>query len=153
MADVAAPSIILAQAIGRWGNFINREVYGKAIVNVELFKKLMPEFIQEGMYINGEYHHPTFLYESLWNLLVCIILLILMKKNKKKGIVVFSYMGLYSIARFYLESMRVESFILKVGGMSVAQIVSVIGILLWIGFLIYTYVYKGNNKDNNKTAD
>lgn len=153
MADVAAPSIILAQAIGRWGNFVNQEVYGKAIENVELFKKLLPKFIQDGMFIEGQYHHPTFLYESLWNILVCVVLLILLKKNKKKGIVVFSYMGLYSIARYYLESLRVESFILKVGGLSVAQIVSVIGFILWLGFLLYTYVLKSKNKTNEKTAD
>jgi phosphatidylglycerol:prolipoprotein diacylglycerol transferase len=146
MADVAAPCIIAAQALGRWGNFFNSEAHGGE-VSKEFISKF-PQFIQKGMYIDGAYYHPTFLYESLWNITVCAILLILLKKNKTKGIVIFSYMGLYSIGRYLIESLRTDS--LMVGPFRVAQLVSLTGIALWIGFLIYTKVKK---EPKIKTAD
>ncbi|NLZ48936.1 MAG: prolipoprotein diacylglyceryl transferase [Clostridiales bacterium] len=146
MADVAAPCIILAQAIGRWGNFMNGEAHGGEVTKEFISK--FPAFIQKGMYINGSYYHPTFLYESLWNLLVCIILLILLKKSKRKGIVIFSYMGLYSIARYFIEALRTDS--LWLGPFRVAQLVSIIGILLWLGFLIYIKI---NKEPKEKTAE
>jgi len=95
MADVAAPTIIIAQAIGRWGNFFNSEAHGGAVSYD--FIKNFPYFIQQGMHIDGIYYHPTFLYESLWDLAVFIILIIILTKSKKVGIVIFSYIGLYSM--------------------------------------------------------
>ena len=129
----STPSIILAQAIGRWGNFMNSEAHGGE-VSKEFISKF-PQFIQKGMYIEGAYYHPTFLYESLWNILVCIILLILLKKNKKRGLVIFSYMGLYSIARYFIEGLRTDS--LWLGPFRVAQLVSLAGIFLWLAFFLY----------------
>lgn len=136
MADIAGPSIILAQALGRWGNFFNSEAHGGE-VSKEFISKF-PEFIQKGMFIDGTYYHPTFLYESLWNILVCAILLVLLKKVKIKGIVIFSYIGLYSIGRYFIEGLRTDS--LMVGPFRVAQLVSLTGIVLWVGFLIYIRV-------------
>ncbi|WP_163191911.1 prolipoprotein diacylglyceryl transferase [Clostridium thermarum] len=146
MADVAAPCIIAAQAIGRWGNFFNSEAHGGE-VSKEFISKF-PEFIQKGMYINGAYYHPTFLYESLWNIAVCAVLLLLLKNNKTKGIVIFTYMGLYSIGRYFIEGLRTDS--LMVGPFRVAQLVSIAGIALWIGFLIYTKV---TSKSKTKAAE
>ena len=71
--DVVMPGVILAQAIGRWGNFMNQEAHGGMVT--EEFISKFPEFIQNGMLINGNYYHPTFLYESIWNLIVFIIFL------------------------------------------------------------------------------
>ena len=76
MTDMATISVLLAQAIGRWGNFFNGEAHGIETSLLELQKFHIPNFIIEGMYINGHYYHPTFLYESLWCLLGVIILLI-----------------------------------------------------------------------------
>lgn len=87
--DVAAPSIVLAQSIGRWGNFLNQEAYGKE-VSFEFIKKF-PLFIQQGMYINGKYYHPTFLYESIWNFFVFLILIYILKTLSTKKGSVFSY--------------------------------------------------------------
>jgi phosphatidylglycerol:prolipoprotein diacylglycerol transferase len=89
--DVIMPGVILAQAIGRWGNFMNQEAHGGP-VSKEFISKF-PEFIQNGMLIKGTYYHPTFLYESIWNTLVCLILVyvLLKKKEGKDGI----YLGVY----------------------------------------------------------
>ncbi|WP_297418352.1 prolipoprotein diacylglyceryl transferase [Clostridium sp.] len=134
-ADVAAPSIILAQALGRWGNFFNQEAHGDA-VSYE-FIKHFPMFIQKGMNINGVYYNPTFLYESTWDLLVFIILMILLRKSKKNGIVFFTYIGLYSIGRFVIEGMRTDSLML--GSIRIAQLVSLSGVVVWIMFLFFNY--------------
>ncbi|EKQ53099.1 prolipoprotein diacylglyceryl transferase [Clostridium sp. Maddingley MBC34-26] len=134
-ADVAAPSIILAQALGRWGNFFNQEAHGDA-VSYE-FIKHFPMFIQKGMNINGIYYNPTFLYESTWNIIVFIILMIILRKSTKNGIVFFTYIGLYSIGRFVIEGMRTDSLML--GSIRMAQLVSLSGVVVWIIFLFFNY--------------
>ena len=136
--DVVAPSLILAQALGRWGNFFNGEAFGGP-VSFE-FIKHFPAFIQQGMHINGVYYQPTFLYESIWNLLVFVILMILLRKNKKTGMVAFSYLGLYSVGRYFIEGMRTDS--LMFGSLRIAQFVSIFGVVAWLGFLIYPFIDK-----------
>ena len=142
-ADVAAPSIILAQALGRWGNFFNQEAHGDP-VSYE-FIKHFPMFIQKGMHINGLFYNPTFLYESTWNLMVFIILMVILRKSKKSGIVFFTYIGLYSIGRFIIEGMRTDSLML--GPIRIAQLVSLSGVLIciiFIGLSYYKRVRKGS---------
>jgi len=130
--DVAAPSIIIGQALGRWGNFFNGEAHGGPVSYA--FIKHFPSFIQKGMHIEGVYYQPTFLYESLWNLVLFIILMLLLRKSKRNGIVFFTYLGLYSIGRFLIEGLRTDSLML--GPIRVAQLVSVCGVIIWIGFII-----------------
>jgi phosphatidylglycerol---prolipoprotein diacylglyceryl transferase len=133
--DAAAPSIILAQAIGRWGNFFNQEAHGGPVS--QDFMSKFPEFIQKGMFIDGQYYHPTFLYESLWNLGVFIILLLLVNRSRRDGATFFTYIGLYSVGRFFIEGLRTDS--LMVGPLRAAQLVSLIGVAIWIIYLLYTY--------------
>lgn len=142
-ADLVAPSIILAQAVGRWGNFMNSEAHGD-IVSKE-FISIFPKFIQDGMYINGQYYNPTFLYESIWNIIVCIILVIILYKVKKgyEGIVISSYMILYSIGRFFIEGLRTDSLMFI--GLRMAQLISLTGIILGLIF-IFVIVKKNKNK-------
>ena len=142
VADVAAPSIIIAQALGRWGNFFNSEAHGGPVSYD--FIKHFPSFIQTGMHIGGVYYHPTFLYESVWNLFVFIILMIVLRKNNKKGIVFFSYLGLYSIGRFIIEGFRTDS--LMFGPIRIAQLVSLCGVVIWIAFLILSKYRKDKNQ-------
>ena len=132
--DVAAPSIILAQAIGRWGNFMNGEAHGGE-VSYEFISKF-PAFIQKGMYIGGAYYHPTFLYESIWNIIVCIILLIILykKNNEDNGIVIASYLILYSIGRVFIEGLRTDSLML--GNIRVAQLISIAGIIIGASIIL-----------------
>lgn len=109
LADIAAPSILLGQAVGRWGNFINQEAHGGP-VTLEFLQNLhLPQFIIEQMNIGGIYYHPTFLYESIWNIAGVILLIWLRKKNPIQGIVFFSYLIWYSLGRFYIEGLRTDS--------------------------------------------
>ena len=142
-ADLVAPSIILAQAVGRWGNFMNSEAHGD-VVSKEFILKF-PKFIQDGMYINGQYYNPTFLYESIWDILVCIILVAILYKVKKgyEGVVISSYMILYSIGRFFIERLRTDSLMFL--GLRMAQLISLAGIILGIIF-IFIIVKKNKNK-------
>lgn len=142
-ADLVAPSIILAQAVGRWGNFMNSEAHGD-VVSKEFISKF-PKFIQDGMYINGQYYNPTFLYESIWDILVCIILVVILYKVKKgyEGVVISSYMILYSIGRFFIEGLRTDSLMFI--GLRMAQLISLAGIILGIIF-IFIIVQRNKNK-------
>ena len=139
--DVIMPGVILAQAIGRWGNFMNQEAHGGP-VSQEFISKF-PQFIQDGMLINGTYYHPTFLYESVWNLIVfAILIFILYKKKKQHGIVIGSYLILYSLGRFFIEALRTDS--LMFFGLRVAQIISLLGIV--IGIILILRAIKNKEK-------
>ncbi|WP_427338485.1 prolipoprotein diacylglyceryl transferase [Caloranaerobacter sp. DY30410] len=119
IADIVAPSIILGQAIGRWGNFINQEAYGT------------PTDLPWGIIVNGQKVHPTFLYESIWDFAVFLFLLWYRKnKVKVKGEVFLLYLMLYSFARFFIEGLRIDSLML--GKFRVAQLISVIIIAISI---------------------
>ena len=133
--DVVAPSLILAQALGRWGNFMNGEAHGD-VVSYEFISKF-PEFIQKGMYLDGHYYNPTFLYESMWNLLIFLILMIILhkKKSNENGVVIASYAVLYSIGRLFIESLRTDS--LMIGNIRIAQFMSILGVVIGITYIIY----------------
>ncbi len=93
LADILAIGFLVGQIIGRWGNFMNREAYGPAIES-EFILNILPTFIKDQMYINGVYHHPTFLYEGLWNLVGLVFLLI---ARRKRWFKVGDTIGLYLI--------------------------------------------------------
>ncbi len=136
MLDIIVVGLIIAQAIGRWGNFFNGEAYGPATTFQHLKNLGIPEFIINGMYILGEYHHPTFLYESLWCTIGFIVLLLVRKFYKKLylGDLTGLYLVWYGVIRFIIEGMRTDSLML--GPLKMAQIVSIIfivsGIIIWI---------------------
>lgn len=130
--DTLVPYLLLGQAIGRWGNFINQEAHG-AITTYEHLKSMhLPDFIINGMYINGSYYIPTFLYESIWCLIGFIILLIVRKKDNfnHKGLLLFIYFIWYGIGRLIIEGLRTDS--LYLGTFRISQIVSIILILVGI---------------------
>ncbi|WP_017726291.1 prolipoprotein diacylglyceryl transferase, partial [Halalkalibacterium ligniniphilum] len=133
----AAPSILLGQAIGRWGNFVNQEVYGGPVTREFLEGLFLPEFIINQMYIDGVYYHPTFLYESIWNLVGVALLLYLRRVNLREGEIFLSYVIWYSIGRFYIEGIRLD-YLLIGDVLRTAQIVSV---LLIVG-AIFIWVYR-----------
>lgn len=136
--DIVVPSLILAQSIGRWGNFFNGEAHGPATSLLNLQNLHIPDFIINGMNINGIYYHPTFLYESLWCLLGFVIILLVRKfyKYLKCGQLTCVYMMWYSIGRFFIESLRTDSLML--GGFKVAQLISII--MFIIGFICFVYL-------------
>ena len=108
--DILVVGVIIAQSIGRWGNFFNQEAYGGVISLSTLKSMHLPQFIIDGMYIDGAYRTPTFLYESFSSLL-CFIVLILLRKTKKihTGQLTGMYLSWYGIERFFIEGLRTDS--------------------------------------------
>lgn len=151
LADLVAPSLILGQAIGRWGNFFNSEAFGRP-TNLP-WKLYIPSYvIENGHKINkrpqgyedNEYFHPTFLYESLWNLMVFALLMTLFfrglqgKPSLKVGTLSLVYLITYSLGRFWIEGLRTDSLML--GPLRIAQVVSLIEIALGLGGLAWLYL-------------
>ncbi len=152
--DFVCPSLILAQAIGRWGNFFNGEAHGPATTLLALQNKHIPDFIIKGMQINGVYYEPTFFYESLWCLLGFIIMLIVRRSKKTKiGTLTAIYLMWYGIGRFFIEGMRTDSLML--GGFRVAQIISII--MFIIGLLAIMIISRKSRYEdlynNEETKD
>ncbi|SHE95180.1 Prolipoprotein diacylglyceryl transferase [Seinonella peptonophila] len=109
LADLIAPSILLGQMIGRWGNFINQEAHGGPVSRSFLQHLHLPNWIIEQMNIQGTYFHPTFLYESIWSLVGVALLLLLRYWNPLRGEVFFAYLFWYSLGRFFIEGIRTDS--------------------------------------------
>jgi phosphatidylglycerol---prolipoprotein diacylglyceryl transferase len=140
-ADIVAPSLILGQAIGRWGNFINQEAYGGPVT--EEYISRFPRFIQNQMFINGQHYHPTFLYESLWNFVVLGLLILYRRKVKKiDGELIAMYAILYSLGRFVIEGLRTDS--LMIGSVRTAQLVSLVLIFLGMAIIFFKRVLRTN---------
>lgn len=120
-ADIVAPSIIIGQAIGRWGNFVNGEAHGG------------PTNLPWGIIVDGMKVHPTFLYESLWNLGVFAVLIFYRKKKKVDGELFLLYGILYSIGRFWIEGLRTDSLMFM--GLRAAQLLSLAIIIIFSAIL------------------
>ena len=133
--DIVAPAVIIAQSFGRWGNFFNQEAHGGITTYQNLKNMNIPEFIINGMYIEGKYYYPTFFFESIWCLIGFIILMIA-RRNKKlrKGFQIGFYFIWYGIGRFFIEAIRTDS--LMFFGLKIAQIVSLIGIIIGIIIIV-----------------
>ena len=159
LGDAAAPGLILAQAVGRWGNFMNQEAHGGPVTRQFLENLYLPEFIIEQMNINGTYYHPTFLYESLWSLLGFVLIVTI--RNRKQILrqeeVALSYVLWYSVGRFFIEGMRTNS--LWIGEwIRVSQALS---LALFIGAIVVWFIrrqdyppisyYSDGNKGQKKT--
>lgn len=131
--DIGAPGLILGQAIGRWGNFVNQEAFGNVITNPSM------QWFPYGVYIErlGEWHQATFFYESAWNLIVLAVLLWYWKRAKHKGNVFVMYLVMYGIGRFFIEGLRTDSLWLVPGVIRVSQLLSAV---LVIGGIIYLAV-------------
>ena len=144
LADLVAPSLILGQAIGRWGNFFNSEAFGRP-TNLP-WKLYIPPQNRPLALVNFEYFHPTFLYESLWNLIVFALLITLFfrglsgKSPWRLGTIFLFYVVGYSLGRFWIEGFRIDSLML--GSLRIAQVVSLIAIVLGLAGLAWLYLFK-----------
>jgi len=132
--DIFTGVLPLGQAIGRWGNFFNYEAFG---VPTNLpWKMFVPEKFRPMKFRNQDFFHPTFLYESLWDLFVFYALTVYYRKYRKRfGEVTALYLILYSIGRFFIEGLRVDSLML--GNYRIAKIISLVFIAIGIILLIY----------------
>ena len=144
LADLVAPSLILGQVIGRWGNFFHSEAFGSP---TDLpWKLYIPPERRPLDLISFDYFHPTFLYESLWNLIVFGLLIFLFfrdlrgRPRLKPGTLFLVYMVAYSSGRIWIEALRTDSLML--GPLRIAQFVSLAGILLGLIGLGWLYLLK-----------
>jgi phosphatidylglycerol---prolipoprotein diacylglyceryl transferase len=144
LADLIAPSLILGQAIGRWGNFFNSEAFGRP-TNLP-WKLYIPPQSRPPVLASYEYFHPTFLYESVWNLMVFALLITLFfrglsgKPRLRVGTLFMLYLVAYSLGRFWIEGLRTDSLML--GPLRIAQVVSLTGISLGLAGLAWLYLRK-----------
>ncbi|MDQ0217847.1 prolipoprotein diacylglyceryl transferase [Peribacillus cavernae] len=144
LTDILAPSLILGQAIGRWGNFINQEAHGGPVSREFLENLYLPDFIINQMYIEGTYYQPTFLYESLWNFGGFILLMSLRRANLRRGELFLTYIIYYSFGRFFIEGMRTDSLMLT-DNLRMAQVISVV--LIFVAMMIIWYRRKKGYAD------
>ena len=118
LADTVVLGVPLAQSIGRWGNFINQEAHGG------------PTNLPWGIMIDGQRVHPTFLYESIWDLSIFLFIFLRRKKKKYEGYIIVEYITLYSLGRFFIEGLRTDSLML--GPIRMAQFVSLLGVVVGV---------------------
>jgi phosphatidylglycerol:prolipoprotein diacylglycerol transferase len=145
MYDCAAPGLILGQIIGRWGNFFNAEAYGIAESYDFFGKKIDIEAFSQSnplrMTIDGVTVHPTFLYESLWCLLIVLLLLLGEKKRffKRGGDLFGAYLLLYGLERSLVEGLRTDS--LYLGPVRISQLLSLLAVLAWMLYMVFTQMH------------
>jgi len=148
LADIVAPSVALGQTIGRWGNFFNSEAFGRP---TDLpWKLYIPKDRRPFEYLNFDYFHPTFLYESLWNLLVFTVLMWLFIDDTRHhrlrtGSIFLVYTIAYSVGRFGVEGLRTDS--LMFGSLRMAQVISLVGIALGSLGLLWLYIRRRSLPD------
>lgn len=135
MLDIIVVGLIIAQALGRWGNFFNKEAYGNVISYASLKSLGVPTFIIKGMYIEGAYRQPTFFYESVWCFVGFIAMLMIRKyKYLKVGMLSGFYLIWYGSIRFIIEAMRADSLML--GNLKMAQLMSIVFIIVGLFLFI-----------------
>lgn len=142
LCDFCAPYLALAQSIGRWGNFVNREAFGE-ITNSFLRMGIFDESV--GKYI---FVHPTFLYESLITFSIFIILSLLKKKECFRGQIFYLYMILYGAGRFFVEGIRTDSLML--GNYRVSQVLALVLVIVFSALYIFSKRKNEKNVENKK---
>ncbi|MCK9537053.1 MAG: prolipoprotein diacylglyceryl transferase [Bacilli bacterium] len=154
LGEMLAPGFLIGQIFGRWGNFFNQEAHGGPIAQTVaegrafLERLHLPKFLIDQMYIDGTYMHPTFLYESVWNLIGLSIILITRRFSKKywMGDAVMFYLIWYGVGRFFIESIRTDALTFNFFGITLrtAQVVSIIMIIAGITLFILRRIFKVN---------
>ena len=158
MVDTAVPGLLLGQLIGRYGNFMNREVFGgytdnlfamrlpiEAVRQSDITQEIAVAIVEGTNYIQV---HPTFLYESLWNLMLLIIALVYWKHKKFVGEICLLYLGGYGIGRFWIEGIRTDQLLIGTTGIAVSQMLGLVCFLFAIVCVIYKRVTLYKNQKN-----
>lgn len=160
IVDTASIGLLAGQIIGRWGNFFNREAFGGYTDNIFAMQLKLDEVggvitqsLKENIVINGgiEYIqvHPTFLYESMWNLLILILILILKRYKKFDGEVFLWYIGGYALGRSWIEGLRTDQLLIPLIELPVSQVLSILIVIVVVIVLFYKRLVYKKNKLNN----
>ena len=136
LLDVMSPGLAIGQGIGRWGNFINGEAHGG------------PTNLPWAILVDGQRVHPTFLYESVWDWLIFIYIIMIRKNKKYEGQLLVDYIFLYSLGRFFIEGLRTDSLML--GPIRMAQLISLVGILVALVVRYFLLKRKALEKESGK---
>ena len=139
--DTIAPGVMVAQAIGRWGNFFNGEAHGGVVSeNSPLY------FLRMGLYEGGrmQYFHPTFFYEGAWNVLGFILISIFYRKKKFNGQIVMAYVAWYGLGRMFIEGLRTDSLML--GPIRISQLIGALCFLAGAGFMTLCWILTARGK-------
>ncbi|MBQ4369806.1 MAG: prolipoprotein diacylglyceryl transferase [Oscillospiraceae bacterium] len=143
--DLSALGVLIGQCVGRWGNFINREAYG---VTTDSFGNYIDTTVpwKMGLTVDGAtyYVHPTFLYESLWNLVGFVLLHLISKKRRYDGQVFILYIGWYGLGRMLIEGLRSDSLML--GSMRVSKLLATILLVAAVIILLYNWIFKKHDR-------
>ena len=129
LLDILAPAVMIGQILGRWGNFMNAEAYGAPTD--------LPWRMGIHTVFTDTYVHPTFLYESLWNLVGFLILNFFFKKKQYNGQIFFGYIAWYGLGRFFIEGLRADSLYFFGTSIRTSQLVAAICVLVGGGMLVY----------------
>lgn len=145
LVDIVTPSLILGQAIGRWGNFMNQEAFGNLVTDPKL------QFFPYAVFIEqlSEWHQATFFYESVWNLCVFGVLIYFRKRTKFNGQLLATYLIGYGLGRSWIEGLRTDSLYL-IPGLRVSKALSLI--LVVLGIIMFLFHHKLFDKDNRYTG-
>ena len=139
MYDMLVPGVMIGQMIGRWGNFVNAEAYG-GVTDIFIRMGIRTEYMTNAMYV-----HPTFLYESIWNLIGFLLINSYYKKKKYHGEIFFMYAAWYGFGRFLIEGLRTDS--LYVGPFRISQVIGLVSFIVGAFFLVYFYFKKAKGAD------
>ncbi len=140
MMDLGSLGMLIGQAVGRWGNFINREAYGA--------ETTAPWRMGLSNQWGTWYYHPTFLYESLWNLLGLLLLHLYSKKRKFDGQIFLMYLGWYGLGRTFIEGLRTDSLYLGGTGLRVSQLVGLVTFAAAAVILLYVFLFRRPDPDD-----
>lgn len=143
IADIATSVLLLGQSIGRWGNYVNNEVYGQLITNPDL------QFFPFGVEINGTWFEALFFWESVLSIIGFIAIVVVYLKTKKTGLATGIYFLYYGIVRVILEGRRQSEFILKLGSVPVSALISALFIVIGLAIIIYLIVKSVKQKKEN----
>ena len=149
VADIAGPAVMVGQIIGRWGNFVNVEAYG-AETTLPWRMGVLYSFNDGASFVSETFVHPTFIYESLWNLVGLILITWLYNKKKFHGQMFLTYMTWYGFGRMLIEGLRADS--LYVGSIRISQLVGLVTFVAGAVLLVYNF-RKTRNAKNNDTID
>ena len=143
ITDYLVPYLALGQAIGRWGNFFNVEAHGSETTSI-----FRMGIIENGKYIEV---HPTFLYESICNLIIFLILYLLRNKRKYKGQITYLYLALYGIVRAVIEGLRTDSLML--GSFRISQVLSIVLFIIFTIIVIFKELKYKKEKNKNRNEN
>lgn len=139
MFDIACPAVMIGQIIGRWGNFVNAEAFGRQ-TDIFIRMGIRSEWNSVATYV-----HPTFLYESMWNLFWFLLINAYYKKKKYHGEIFFMYITTYGIGRFFIEGLRTDS--LYVGNFRISQVIGIVSFVVGLTFLLLNYFKKARGAE------